>query len=209
MFPWEGKSEFPDAVCYITEIFEQQQQGQTSTLILLDLSAATTPIGHGCLWYVCLCKVPQLHEWLAFFSSLKRPRWQCLVTTHMPRGVSPCMCHQTALFCHSSFSVRESNSKDCTILSRKENTAQPAWLTWLLGQWYQQKMWRGPAYWHQSCKFQPRICGDATIIQTHNIARDHCMIAVTGDTTESLIWAQAGRSAPFFLMEKGSKWRNL
>lgn len=24
MFPWEGKPEFPDAVCHITGIFEQQ-----------------------------------------------------------------------------------------------------------------------------------------------------------------------------------------
>lgn len=70
-------------------------------------------------------------DWV-FPSSLQRPRWQCLVTAHMPRGVPPCACHQTALFCHSSFSARESNCKDCTILSRKENTAQPAWLTWLL-----------------------------------------------------------------------------
>lgn len=69
-------------------------------------------------------------------SSLRGPRWQCLVTALMPWGLSPCVCHQTALFCHS-FSARESNSKDCTILSGKENTAQPTWLTWLLGRWYQ------------------------------------------------------------------------
>lgn len=70
-------------------------------------------------------------DWFSF-SSLKGPRWQCLVTAHMPRGVFPCVCYQTALFCHSSLSARESNSKDCTILSRKESTAQPTWLVWLL-----------------------------------------------------------------------------
>lgn len=104
-----------------------------SMLILLDLSAAAATIDHGCFWHVCscLCQGPELHMTDLFsFSSLKGHRWQCLVIAHRPWGVSPCVWHQTALFCHPSFAATNSKRKDRTIHGRNKNIAQPLRLVW-------------------------------------------------------------------------------
>lgn len=110
MFPWEGKPEFPDAVCYITGIFEQQRQGQTSMLILLDLSAAAVPIGHGCFWYVCscLCEGPELHDWLVFFLLSERTQMAVLGDCpHALRGVSLLVSPNSSLLSLLLFSHRK------------------------------------------------------------------------------------------------------
>lgn len=110
MFPWEGKPEFPDAVCYITGIFEQQWRGQTSMLSLLDLSAAAAPTGHGCLWYVCccLCEGPELHDWLDFFLLSAKTQMAVLGDrSRALRGVSLCLSPNSSILSFLLFSQRK------------------------------------------------------------------------------------------------------
>lgn len=88
-------------------------------LLTLDASDTSVPVS---------ARVRNYTTDLFSLSPLEGPRWQCLVTAHMPSGASPRAWHQTARFCHPSFSVTDRNCKDCRIHTTNKNIAKPVWL---------------------------------------------------------------------------------
>lgn len=197
-------------------------QGQTSMPILSDLSAAAA-IGHGCFWYVCscLCEGLELHDWLVSFLLSERTQMAVLGDrSHAPRTVSLLMSPNSSIVSLLPFSQRKQFQGLHNPLWKGEHCS--ACLAYLApGAWASDISRKcGEAqglshYWPQSCKFQPRISGDATIIQTHSITRDHFLTAALERCSKEVTlqndssgYKQVG-SGPFFLMGKGCKWRNL
>lgn len=108
LFPWEGKSEFPDAVCYITGILEQQWT-RSNVHAYLNLSAAGATIDSGCFWHVCscLCESPELHDWLVFFVPSGRTQMAVLGDcSHALRGISSCVAPNSSILSPFLFSHR-------------------------------------------------------------------------------------------------------
>lgn len=122
-------------------------QGQTSMPILSDLSAAAA-IGHGCFWYVCscLCEGPELHDWLVSFLLSERTQMAVLADrSHAPKDCL--LAHVTKqLYCVTPpFQPEKAIPRTAqSSLERRTLLSLPGLPgSWCLGQWHQQKMWRG------------------------------------------------------------------
>ena len=138
----------------------------------------------------------------------------------MPSGVSHCAWHQTALFCHPSFSATDSNCKNCTIHARNKNIAQPVWLVWLpafgpVTPVENAEAQGGVDLLSSELQAQAKNMWGRHNIQIHSTAKDGSVCATLERRRNKVMLQKASfdtsgcEDGPLFLMGKAFKWRNL